>query len=341
MFRFEHSEYLLSFICIPILIGLYVLYYFWSKRDVGRLSEAALFEKLAPQLSWLRRNLKFFLLLLALSFICLSWANPQWGNKKEKVKAQSSDIFIALDISQSMMSQDISPNRLERAKRLTQNIIQSLRGNRVGLIFFAGSAYLQMPLSSDHAAAELFVQSANTDQAGTQGTAITEAIDLASRAFEEGEQHQRALVIITDGEDHDGAAIEKVRQAREKGLIVFSIGVGTEEGGFIPFMERGREQFKRDGSGQPVKTRLNIQLLKDLANAGDGNYYLIQEGTKIVSDLKLELERIEKMEVEQKSFSDYASYFQYFLGIGIFFLVIEYLISNSASGKNRKSIFQI
>lgn len=341
MFRFENSEYLFSFICIPILVGLYFLFYYWTKRDVKRIGDAKLFQRLAPGLSWLRRNLKFLILLISLSFICLSWANPQWGNKKEKVKAQSSDIFIALDISQSMMSEDISPNRLERAKRLTKNIIQSLGGNRVGLIFFAGSAYLQMPLSSDLAAAELFIQSANTGQAGTQGTAITEAIDLAQRAFEDDKKYQRALIIVTDGEDHDGEAIAKAAEARENGLVTFTIGVGTEEGGFIPYKIGGREQYKKDQSGQPVKSKLNVQMIKDLADAGDGNYYLVQEGNKIIADLKSELERIEKMEVEQKSFTDYASYFQYFLGMGIFLLVLEYLTSNRSSGKSRKSIFEV
>lgn len=341
MFRFEHSEYLFSFISIPILVALYFLFYYITKRDMQKLGEESLFKRLAPDLSWLRRNLKFLLLLIGLSFICLSWANPQWGNKKEKVKAQSSDIFIALDISQSMMSEDISPNRLERAKRLTKNIIQSLGGNRIGLIFFAGSAYLQMPLSSDLAAAELFIQSANTGQAGTQGTAITEAISLAQRAFEEDKKYQRALIIITDGEDHDGEAIRMAEEAKANGLITFTIGVGTEDGGFIPYMIGGREQYKKDQSGQPIKTRLNVDMVKDLANAGGGNYYLVQEGNKIIKDLKSELERIEKMEVEQKSFSDYASYFQYFLGIGIFFLIVEYLISNRSSGRNRKSIFEV
>lgn len=318
-----------------------MLYIMWVKRDRSKLSESTLFDQLAPGFSWARKYLKFTLLLLSLAFLFVAWANPQWGNKKEKVKAKSSDIFIALDISQSMMAEDISPNRLERAKRLAINVVKSLRGNRIGLILFAGNAYLQMPLSSDFTAAQIFIQSANTNQAGTQGTAITEAIDLAQRAFEEGTQYQRALVVITDGENHDDEAIAKAKEARENGLIVFTIGVGTEEGGYVPYEERGREQYKKDKDGVAIKSKLNLNLLRDLSDAGGGKYFLIQQGEKIITDLQSEIERIEKQEVEQRSFTEYASYFQYFLAFGLLLMLVEYLINNNSSGKTRKSIIDI
>lgn len=341
MFRFEQVEYLYVLAIVPILLLLYYVFRMWFNSESGKLSEPGLFKKLSPHFSWARKNLKFALLLLALVFICIAWANPQWGNKKEKVRAQSSDIFIALDISQSMMAEDISPNRLERAKRLTQNIVRSLKGNRIGLIFFAGSAYLQMPLSNDYSAAEIFLQSANTEQAGTQGTAIVDAIELALRAFENDKDYQRSLVIVTDGESHDEEAVAKAEEALSKGLVVFTVGIGTEEGGFIPFMERGRESYKRDKSGNPVKSALNIALLKDLATSGGGEYYLVQEGNQIIAELKSEIDRLEKQEVEQRSFSEYASYFQYFLAIGLLLLFIEYLISNRGTLKKGKSIFEI
>ena len=176
-------------------------------------------------------------------------SNPQWGTKKDKVKAQSADIFIAFDISQSMMAQDISPSRLERAKRFTEKLIRSLKGDRVGLIYFAGDAYLQMPLTNDYAAAELFIKSANPNLAGTQGTAIDEAIDLAVRAYEEDVKHQRALIIISDGEDHDEDAISMAKEGADAGLVIYTIGVGTETGAYIPFMNRGRTEFKKDDEG--------------------------------------------------------------------------------------------
>lgn len=341
MFRFEEAAHLYFLAVIPILIAVYALYRYLQKINVQKLSDDELYIKLVPHLSWFRRNLKFAILMLSLLFIILAWANPQWGNRKEKVKATSSDIFIALDISQSMMAEDISPNRLERSKRLALNILQGLKGNRVGLIFFAGSAYLQMPLTNDLAAAQIFIQSANTNQAGTQGTAIGEAIDLAQKAFQEETKHQRALVILTDGENHDDEAISMAKTANEGGLKIFTIGIGTEEGGFVPYIEQGREQYKRDEDGNPVKSQLNIGLLKDLAENGGGSYYLIQEGEKIIPDLKAQLDKLEKQEVEQKAFSDYASYFQYFLALGILFLILEYIISEKSSGKNRKKLVEI
>ena len=341
MFRFEHIEYLYALAIIPILMLLYYIFRMWVANESGKLSEPGLFQKLSPHFSWARKNLKFALLLVSLVFICVAWANPQWGNKKEKVRAQSSDVFIALDISQSMMAEDISPNRLERAKRLTQNIVRSLKGNRIGLIFFAGSAYLQMPLSNDYSAAEIFLQSANTNQAGTQGTAIVDAIELALRAFENDKEYQRSLIIITDGESHDEEAVAKAEEALSKGLVVFTVGIGTEEGGFVPFMDRGRESYKRDKAGNPVKSALNIGLLKDLATSGGGEYYLVQEGNQIIAELKSEIDRLEKQEVEQRSFSEYASYFQYFLAFGLLLLFIEYLISNRGTLNKGKSIFEI
>ncbi len=341
MFRFENSEYLYLLVLLPILLLLYFIFRNWLQKEALRLSDDDLFKRLSPHFSWGKKHLKFGLLLFSVAFLCIAWANPQWGNKKEKVRAQSTDVFIALDISQSMMAEDISPNRLERAKRLTQNIVRSLKGNRIGLIYFAGSAYLQMPLSNDYSAAEIFLQSANTNQAGTQGTAIVEAIDLALRAFENDKQYQRSLVIVTDGESHDGLAIAKAAEALEKGLVVFTVGIGTEEGGFIPFLDRGRESYKRDKDGTPVKSSLNIELLKDLAANGGGEYYLVQEGNQIITDLKTEIDRLEKQEVEQRSFSEYASYFQYFLAIALLLLLIEYLISNRASLSKGKSIFEI
>jgi len=341
MFRFEEIEYLYTLGVIPILILLYFLYRTLIQRKSDQLSEASLFSRLSPHFSWVRKNLKFVLILLSFALLSIAWANPQWGQKKEKVLAKSSDIFIALDISQSMMAQDISPNRLERAKRLAQNIVRSLKGNRIGLIFFAGNAYLQMPLSNDYSAAEIFIQAANTNQAGTQGTAIVEAIDLAQRAFEDDKDYQRAIIIVTDGENHDDEAIAKAEEAYDNGLVVFAVGVATEEGGFIPFDDRGREAYKKDKDGAPVKSKLNIQLLKDLVENGGGDYFTIQEGNKIVKDIAAQIEEIEKQEVEQRSFSEYASYFQYFLAFALFFIVLEYLISNRGNISESKSIFEI
>lgn len=341
MFRFEDIYYLNFLWIIPALLLLFVLVQLWNKKNFDKLGESGLISRLMDDFSKFRHGLKFGLLVLSILLMVISYANPQWGNKKEKIKAMSSDIFIALDISQSMMSEDVSPNRLERAKRLATNLIESLAGNRIGLIYFAGNAYLQMPLSNDYGAAEIFVKSANTGQAGTQGTAIADAIELAERAFQEDVKHQRALIVITDGEDHDESAIIKAREARDNGLVTFTIGVGTEEGGLIPFEFRGREQYKKDEAGNTVRSKLNIDLLKDLSEAGGGEYYLVQEGDKIITDIQKQMDRLEKQEVEQRSFSEYASYFQYFLAFGLLFMVLEYFISNRSVKKRGARIFNV
>jgi len=333
MFQFENIIGMYALAIVPIvLIAMFVSLYFKEKK-LNQLMDLGMFSRLMPEWSKLYEWLKILFFCLSISFLAVAWANPQWGTKRQKVKAKSSDVIIALDISQSMMAEDISPNRLERAKRMAVDLVRSLKGNRIGLIYFAGSAYLQMPLSNDFAAAELFIKSANTNQAGTQGTAIADAIDLGVSAFNEGEKSQKAMIIISDGENHDLEAIEAARSAKDNGTFIYTIGVGTEAGDVVPIMNRGRKEYKVDKSGVPVKSKLNIAIMQDIAEAGEGETYLLNEGDELIADIKSELQKLEKKEVEQRSFSDFESYFQYFLFFGILFLAIEFLISNKKKQK--------
>jgi len=338
MFRFEYTQYLNYLWVVPILVLIYVLYVQYRSRQLASLGEASLLNRLVGGIAPYRAHIRMGLITVAVMSLILAYANPQWGNKKEKVQAKSSDVFVAMDISQSMMAEDVSPNRLERAKRLTQNIVKALRGNRIGLIYFAGSAYLQMPLSNDYSAAQLFLSSANTNQASTQGTAISEAINLALRAYEEGKANQRALVIITDGESHDDDAIQAAKDALERGLKIYTIGVGTTEGAFVPYKTSSGEQYKRDAQGYPVKSALNTDLVKELAIAGGGDSYLIGEGNTIITGIKRAIDQLEKQDVEQRAFTDYASYFQYLLAAGLILLFIEFLLPESSQGKKVKAI---
>ncbi|MEL6389885.1 MAG: VWA domain-containing protein [Bacteroidota bacterium] len=334
MFRFEEPFYLAFLWVIPILGLLYWVALRWRSRQLKKLGSETLLNRLFEGYSAYRSHVRLILISAVLLALIFAWANPQWGNKKEKVQAQSSDVFVALDISQSMMAEDISPNRLERAKRLTQNLIRALRGNRIGLIYFAGNAYLQMPLSNDYSAAQLFVSTANTRQASTQGTAISEAIDLAQRAYQDDKPNQRALIIITDGEDHDSDAIAKAKEASADGLSIFSIGVGTTDGAFIPFQSGGGEQYKRDAEGNPVKSSLNADLINDLADEGRGDSYLIGEGNTIITGIKRAVDQLEKRDVEQLAFTDYASYFQYFIAVALLLLVLDTLIPEGQKRRN-------
>ena len=328
MFRFEHAEHLWALVLIPILLAFYLVARYYKKHLLRKFGSSDLMARLMPSMSNLMHGLKFVFLLTAISLLVISWANPQWGSKKEKVKRKSVDVFIALDISQSMLAQDVPPNRLERAKRFAQDLIVGLKGERLGTIIFAGNAYLQVPLTTDYAAADLFIKSANPNMAPSQGTAIADAIDLAERSFEEDNKNHKALIIITDGENHDEEALERAKTANSNGLLIFTVGVGTEEGSFIPTFVGGRSDFKRDETGNPVRTKMNEAMMKDLAEAGDGNYFNLLGGSdRVMEILQGKINAMEKREFEQRVFTEYESYFQYFLGGALLFLLLEFFVS--------------
>jgi Ca-activated chloride channel family protein len=319
--------YFLFLAIIPLLILLYYASANRRKSLVKKLGDTNLIQGLIKNYSKSRIKLKQIFLLLTILFLTIALVNPQWGTKKEKIKTDSADIYIALDISNSMRAADISPSRLERGKRFSQKLIDELKGNRVGLVFFAGSAYLQMPLTNDIAAAKVMVKAANTNLAGTQGTAIGDAIDLALKANPEDVPHPKAIVIISDGENHDSDAIKAAESAAKAGAVIYTVGVGTEAGAFIPIVNRGREEYKKDSNGNPVKTGINIAMLQDVARNGNGEFFLINDGEKAIASLLNQLQKLQKRNIEQKSFTAYSSYLQYFLFIGIVFFIFEMLLS--------------
>jgi len=333
MFRFEASYILWFLLLLPLGILLVWLSFKWKKSVINKAGDYNVFTRLFPNWSAQKEWIKSSFLLMAIAFLMIAWANPQWGSRKQKVKAKSSDVIIALDISQSMMAEDVSPNRMERSKRFVTELIKKLKGERVGLIYFAGSAYLQMPLSNDYASAELFVKSASPRQAGTQGTVIADAITLAGTIFGTENPTQKALIIISDGENHETEAIIAAETAKENGTYVYTLGIGTESGAHVPFEERGQKVYKKDAAGKTVSSALNVGLLKDIASAGGGEFYMIDQTMSALPALDAEIDRLEKQEVEQRSFTDYNSFFQYFLFIGILLLIFEYFISNVSNKK--------
>jgi len=343
MFRFENFEYLWALVAIPILVAFFVLTWYARKRAISKFGNESLIARMTPQFSRYKHIIKFILLMVGLAFLIVGWANPQWGTKKEKVTRKSSDVFIALDISESMLAEDVRPSRLDRARKFAQSLVKELKGERIGTIIFAGNAYLQMPLTTDYAAGELFLKSANPSMAPSQGTAISDAIDLAEQSFEEDNKHHKALVIITDGENHDQEAIQRAKEANDNGLLIFTVGVGTTEGGYIPINVGGRVDYKRDKTGNFVQTRLNPELVRDLAEAGNGaSFSLIDDTENIVSQLRDRIDKIEKREFEQRSFSEFESYFQYFIGFALLLIIIEFLLSYRKSKFMKgKDIFKV
>lgn len=328
MFRFEQEAYLYGLLVIPVLIAIFAAAWYFRRRAVRRFGELSLMRRLAPGLSRRRHILKFSIVLVALTAMIIAWANPQWGGKRREVLRKGIDLFIALDISQSMLAQDISPSRLERSKRFAQNLVDELGGNNIGVILFACNAFLSVPLTSDYGFVKLSLSTANPDQAASQGTSIGEAIGVAQRSFRGDNERHRAVIIISDGEDHDGSAAEAAREAYRSGTLIFTVGVGETEGAFVPVSQSGRGSFLRDGRGNPVRSRLNAETLEKVAQAGSGAYFnLSSSGNSVVEALRNRIDTIEKREFEDMAFTDFETYFQYFVAVALLLLVIEFLLS--------------
>lgn len=339
MFRLEEPYHLLALILIPVLLILFLLMLYLRKQALDRLGNEELVQQLMPSHSKVRQWLKFGFIALALLFLGFSYANPQWGTKREKVKRKSSDVFIALDISRSMNVTDIAPSRLERSKKFARKLVEKLQGERVGVIIFAGNAYVHMPLTIDYSAASLFIDSANPDQILTQGTAIESAISVAELSFEEDNDQHKALIIISDGENHDEEAIAKAKKANEKGMLIFTVGAGTSEGGYVPISYGGYSDFKRDKFGDLVRSKIDEKQLTEVAEAGGGVYYNIRSGEEaVLTSLGQRIDEIEKRDFEQRMFDEHESYFWVFLIPAILFLLIEFLMSyrrsNILSGRD-------
>jgi Ca-activated chloride channel family protein len=327
MFRFEHPEHLFFIALLPLLAIVFAAMLGFRRKALARFGNAALLSRLMPHASRYKDGIKFALLLVALLLLLVAWANPQWGLHREKAIRKSVDVFVALDVSNSMLAQDIAPNRLERAKSFALKLINGLKGDRIGIIIFAGNAYMQMPLTTDYAAAQLFIRSANPEMVPTQGTAIGAAIELGERSFEKNNRQHKAMVLLSDGETHDEDALAKAKKAREEGVLLFTVGCGTSEGAFIPLAANGYSEYKRDASGEPVRSKVNERMLRDLARAGEGGYFNLLDGDKILPTLRSDIGKIEKREFEQRIFDRFESYFQYFLLGGIVLVVLEFFMS--------------
>lgn len=327
MLQFEYPEHLYALLLLPLLA-----LFFWAalaarKRAVQRFGKPSLMAQLMPGRSRYRHYWKLSLFLCALALLAIGWANPQYGTKLMKYQRKSVDVVIALDLSQSMWAQDLSPSRLERARRFSQELTEGLRAERLGLVFFAGSAFLQSPITTDYKAIDLALRAASPNMIGNQGTAIGEAIELAAKAFEENNKSHKALIIITDGETHEAGALPAAKQAAQEGLIVYTVGVGTAEGGFIPVVQNGREMYKRDPSGTPIRSRLDEAMLRELAEAAGGSYFNLSDGSKqVVQVLKQRIDGMEKRAFEQRTFSEHESSFQWFVGLALLLLLAEFLL---------------
>lgn len=323
MFRFEHPEYLWLLLAGIPAAALFIFFFYWRRWAIGKLGNKMLVLQLIPDFSNRKQVVKFILLLFAYCFVILGFANPQLGTRQEKVKREGIDVIIALDVSNSMMSEDVKPSRLDRAKNFISNFINKLSNDRLGMIVFAGNAYMQMPLTVDYSAARMYLRTINPGMVPTQGTNFAEAIDLARQGFVKGDNSHKALIIITDGEDNEGGVDEKIEEAAKEGIKIYTIGVGSENGSPIPV----ENDFKRDENGNIVLSKLNQPMLQEIAAKGNGKYFLLGTGNEEVDTLLKELKGISTKEFEEVIFTDFDDYFQWCLCIAAVLLLLEWWLS--------------
>lgn len=324
MYLLEEKIYFWLLCIILVLVLLFVLLSYWRYRAQRKYADKQMLSHLIPDRSWFKPILKLVTISVGILFLVLALVNLKAGTKVETIKREGVDIVFAVDISKSMLAEDIAPSRLEKSQQLVTQIINNLASDRIGLIAYAGSAVPQLPITTDYSSAKMFLQSMNTDLVSSQGTAIAEAIQLAESYYSEDSEASKVLVIISDGEDHEGEALDYAEAAAEKGIRIITIGVGTEKGGTIPIKRNGIvREFKKDNEGKTVITKLNSETLEEIASTGNGIYIDGTITASVIDQLKEELAGIDKVEFESQQYADFESQFQWFLGFGLFFLFLD------------------
>jgi len=332
MYQLENKYYLYALGLLPVLIIIYLLVRRWRNKALKAYGEMAVIGQLFPDASRAKRISKFILYLFAFAFLIIGIVNPQIGTKLEEVKRKGADIMICLDVSNSMKAEDLQPNRLEKSKQAIAKLIDKLEGDRLGIIVFGGEAYVQLPITTDYAASKLFLESINTDMIPTQGTDISKAINLAVESFGKDEGKNKAIVIITDGENHEENAVKAAEAAAEKNISIHTIGMGSENGAPIPVYKGDvQEGFKKDRDGNTIVTKLNEQTLQQIAAAGNGIYVRATNSDAGLNNVLSALDKLEKKQFDSKMFSDYEDRFQWFIAAALLILLIETFITERKS----------
>ena len=326
MYQLEEKFWFWVLFIIPVMLALFLWTFFWKKRTQKSFGNTAVLKRLSPDGSFFKSSLKFGVVCFAVSGLIIALVNPKIGTKLETIKREGVDIVFAIDVSKSMLAEDVAPNRLEKSKQLVTQIINNLASDRIGIIAYAGKAFPQLPITTDYASAKMFLQSMNTDMLSSQGTAIDEAIQLSRNYFDDEEQTNRILIIISDGEDHNDMSVEVAETASEEGIKIYTIGVGSEKGGPIPLKKNGVVMsYKKDQNNETVITRLNEETLRLIAEEAKGDYINGNKTAAVVEKIRTVLNAMDKKEFEAKEFAEYKDQFQWFLGIGLFFLILDVL----------------
>ena len=324
MYELDEKKYLSLLLILPILVLLFLFNQYWKRKKQREFGDLEMIQKLSPEKSVFKSVLKFTVLILAFGFLVIGLVNPKIGTKSETVKREGIDIVFAVDVSKSMLCEDVAPSRLEKTKQIVSQIINQLVGDRIGIVAYAGSAFPVLPITTDYGVAKMFLQSMNPSMVSSQGTSLDEAIKLSSTYFDDDKKTSKLLILISDGEDHSEGAIDAAEEASKLGLKIITIGIGTAKGGPIPLKENGRVlSFKRDQNNAVVVTKLNEESLKVISKNTKGGYVNGNNTKEVLEYVKNALDNIEKTEFEAQQFTDYNSQFQWFLGIAFFLLLLD------------------
>ena len=324
MFRFEEPAYLYLLLLLLLLAAFYLYSNYRRRKAIRKFGDPILMAQLMPDVSKYRPDVKFWLVFAAIGLFAVLLARPQFGSKLETVKRQGVEVMIALDISNSMLAQDVQPSRLQKAKRLVAQLVDKMENDKVGMIVFAGDAFTQLPITSDYISAKMFLESIDPSLISKQGTAIGAAINLATRSFTPQEGVGRAVILITDGENHEGGAVEAAKAAAEKGIQVNVLGVGMPEGAPIPV--EGTNDYRRDREGNVIVTRLNEQMCQEIAQAGHGIYVRVDNTNGAQKAISREIDKMAKADVETQVYTEFNEQFQAIAWIILLLLLAEMLI---------------
>ena len=324
MFRFEEPTYLYLLLLIPVLAAFYLYSNYKRNKAICRFGDPVLMASLMPEVSKYRPNVKFAIMLTVIGLFAVLLARPQFGSKLETIKRQGIEVIIALDISNSMLAQDVQPSRLEKAKCIVSQLVDKMQNDKVGMIVFACDAFTQLPITTDYISAKMFLETIEPSLISKQGTAIGAAIDLANHSFTPNEEVGRTIILITDGENHEGGVNEAIKRATEKGIQVNVLGVGSPEGSPIPSDEEN--DYRRDRDGNVIITRLNEQMCQEIAQIGKGIYVRVDNTNNAQKAINKEINKLAKADVETQIYTDFNEQFQYIAWIILILLFVEMLI---------------
>lgn len=333
LFRFANPDYLYLLLLLPVVILLYIINEIRKKRALKRLGDVNLIGRLIPDLSKIRPFVKFILQLVALSAGIIMLSRPQFGSKIEDVKKQGVEVIIALDVSNSMLAEDIQPDRLTRAKQAISRLVDNLDNDKIGLIVFAGDAYTQIPITTDYVSAKMFLSTINPNMVPKQGTAIGAAISLGIRSFSQGEGKSKAMIIITDGENHEDNPVASAEEASKAGIVIHTIGIGSLEGVPVQVNVNGKKDYLKDVDGNTVITKLDEDILKKIAVSTNGNYVRASNSNIGLDEIFSQIRKMKKQELESTMYTEYNDQFQIFAVIALFLLLFDFIVMER---KNRR-----